>query len=595
MRYAAKRIFRNLQNGFLQCLFIRKPVEVLLYGILLLAVLLRLGLIHFGLPLLLYEDEPLYYQHALGFGLGEWVIPYFRKPPFFLYFYGAFYYLGFLYTSFMHWKDYVEAFWQDPTYVATIGRTISVAFAAGSVWLLAQIGRRAFSVGVGLAAAFLLAIDPTHLRISPVVISDIPSLFFILAGAWFALSIAEKGRLRDYLLCALMITLAMSFKYNVFSMVFLLAGHLARYGKQGIFTTAFWHGALSDRRFWLALVLIPVVYLALNPMILMDFQTFWHDLNWEKRHMLNRNPMSSTQHWQIMASAGTILFKILPKAMSWPLYILGLLGIPWMLWRHPKQGAILLSFPVVFLLVVMQFRLINAKYLLPVFPFLFLGTAVLLRDFIQIALERRGIQFWARWRPVVYAALILLAAVPALSTATEYVGIYIKPDTRTTATRYLRQIAKPGDRLLMEPETVTLDNRITGASVVIANYDGKRFHSTPRIVKEMVTLNPEPIHPRYVLMDFSEMESRKDEQGHTYYELPHANPTYYRVLRQQYRFKAIFAPYTIFLPKDAMARELATNGFESLYASIQKNKTTRQTPGPLLLLLELHEGGSGKS
>jgi 4-amino-4-deoxy-L-arabinose transferase-like glycosyltransferase len=560
--------------------------DVLLVGILLLAVLLRLGLLQYGLPLLLYEDEPLYYQHALGFGLGDWVIPYFRKPPFFLYFYGAFYYLGFLYSPFMHWKDYAEAFWQDPSYVAAIGRTVSVAFAAGSVWLLAQIGRRAFSVGVGLAAAFLLAFDPTHLRISPVVISDIPSLFFILAGAWFALSIAEKGRLRDYLLCALMVTLAMSFKYNVFSVFFLVSGHLARYREQGILTTAFWRDALSDRRFWLAVGLIPVAYLALNPMILMDFQTFWHDLNWEKRHMLNRNPQSSTQHWQIMASAGTILFKILPKALSWPLYILSLLAIPWMFRRHPQRAVILFSFPLVFLLVVMQFRLINAKYLLPVFPFLFLGTAVLLRDVVRIVLESRGLQFLARWQPAAYTALVLLSAIPAISATTEHVRIHVNPDTRNTATHYLQKLTMPNDRLLLEPETVTLDNRITRASVVIANYDGKRFHSTPRIVNEMATLNPETIHPRYVLMDFSEMESRKDAQGHTYYELPHANPTYYRVLRQQYHFKAIFAPYSIYLPEDAMARELATNGFESLYARIQNNKTTRQSPGPLLLLLE---------
>jgi hypothetical protein len=106
----------------------------------------------------------------------------------------------------------------------------------------------------------------------------------------------------------------------------------------------------------------------------------------------------------------------------------------------------------------------------------------------------------------------------------------------------------------------------------------------------MEVINPETNNPRYILMDFIEMESRKDAHDNTYYELPPI-PGYSRNLRHHYRFKA---PYTIFIPEAVMAKELTANGFESLYARIQKSKTTLQSPGPLFLLLEQRSTTNGK-
>lgn len=559
-----------------------------LWGIVLLAFALRIVLVHHGLPLLLYEDEPIYYDHSLGFGLGQWDIGYFKKPSFFLYFYGAFYYLAYLYTPFMDWINYVEAFWQDPTYVATVGRSISVLFATGTVFLLGKIGQRAYGWWVGLAAAFLLAVDYTHLRISPIVISDIPALFFITLSAWFALKLSETGARKEYLACAVSIALAISFKYNVFTVFFLLAGHTVyqlSHRNPLERSTTVWKTLLLSRRLWLSLLLIPGLFLLLNPMILKDFSTFWEHLNLEKRHMLQRNTASVTEHWQPMAAFGNIFFKILPRAQGWLPYIGGLLGMVWGLWKYPRPSLVLLSFPIVFLLVVLQFQLINAKYLLPLFPAWYLMTALLLRDIMQLASKSLSPRLPDAASGVLAALLVIGFSFWTWTGSAQYIATYTHADTRNIATDAIKTLVQPHDRLLLEPDTLTLDNRLFRTWLVFATYNGQRFQVKAHSPNKMRQLDLAVLHPRFVVIDFGKAEKMKDSHGKPFYQMPYT-PTYYDALLRHYTLKAIFAPYTIHLSPAVMKETLKSQGFGPLYGKIQQHKTSRKRPGPVLVLME---------
>lgn len=552
----------------------------LLIGIVALAFLIRAILIPYGLPLLLYEDEPIYYGHALNFGLGHWALDYFKKPSFFLYLYGGFYYLAYLYSPYMYWKDYVDAFWQNPTYVATVGRLVSTGFAAGSVWMLGKIGRKAFSLWVGMAAAFLLAFDTTHLRTSPIVISDIPSLFFILCSAWFALWISESGRWRDYIACALCIALAMSFKYNVFSIFFLISAHMMRYNERRGETGAFWRTALADKRLWCSLALVPVAFLLLNVNILFNVQAFWQDINLEKRHMLLRSAVSN-KPFHFMGAFPNIFFRILPKSMGWPLYVSSLLGYAWLFIRYRRRAMVLLSFPTVFLLVVLQFALINAKYLLPLFPFFYLGTAVLLQDLVL------GLQRWIpeKKRAVVYTVLVVLMAFPILEDSARYVSTYVRRDTRDLANDYVRVLAVPKDRFLLEPDTITLNNRARSSVLVIADFMLPDF--AIRFINAQY--NGQIIlgdwQPRYILINFGQIDKQTDAHGRTFYRMSYA-PKYYAYLEKNYQLREVFTPFPISINKASMRIYYNREGLGGLYAHIQDSKGERKRPGPLMLLLE---------
>jgi hypothetical protein len=565
----------------------------LLIGIIFIALALRLSLVHYGLPLLLYEDEPIYYDYALGFGLGHWHIGYFKKPSFFLYLYSAFYYLGFLYFPVMTWKEYIDAFWQNPTYVATIGRSLSVLFAIGT---LGWLGKQAFGWSVALGAAFFLALDATHLRISPIVISDIPALFFIMGAAWNALKISETGLKHYYLQCAVMIALAISFKYNIFSVFFLLAGHWV-YTR----TQSATHRiptqlkiALTSRYFWAALFAIPTLFLILNPSILFDFSMFLAHLDLEKRHMLLRNPQSSAEQWQPMVAFGDIFFKILPRSQGWALYLTGLAGIILALWKARPKSWVLLSFPLAFLLVVLQFRLINAKYLLPIFPFWYLMAAYFLHNGLQWLHAKFPRHLPQTVLPWIFALMVLAVSSFNAWEATRYAYIHTHRDTRAIATERIEQWVEEGDRFLLEPNTLTLKNRLFRTWLITAEYKNGHFQVFNQIPDEMKNVNLTILNPRYVLINFGEAEKKQDVQGRTYYQMPY-NPKYYQILQSRYQLVAIFAPYQISLSYPSMQQILHKHGFANLYAEIQENKTTRKRPGPCLLLMKRQEHTTEKS
>lgn len=585
----------------------------ILLGILMLAFILRVSLLRYGMPLLLYEDEPIYYDHALGFGFGHWDIGYFKKPSFFLYFYGVFYYLGFMISPFIHWKDYVDAFWQNPLYVTSIGRMISVLFAVGTVYRLARLGTRVFGWAVGLTVALWLALDITHLRISPIVISDIPSLFFVVTTAWFAWDVYEKGRLKNYLLCALSITLAACFKYNIFTVFFLLSAHTLAWLKteralenqqpasatptqttqssptfaQHLLSLT-WRTLFLDTRLWLALALIPLVFLLLNPLILKDFSTFWEHLNFERKHMLLGDTHKHSAQWQFLASFHPIFFKIFPRELGWPVYIMGLLGIPWALWRYRSKAIILWSFPLVFLAVVLQFELINAKYLLPILTFWYLAAAVFLKD--SLAGVAKGLQKLGMTTPpllcgLVYVILALSATSLNAMESFQYVAVYTRAETRQTAMQRIQATVENGDRFFLEPDTLTLDNRIFRSQVVVSDYQHGHFQRVINAPTAMQHIDLKALAPRYILINFGKADKRRHTDGRTYYRMPYET-AYYQYMQQHYRIKAVYAPFKIFMTLPEMQHELDDNGFPSLYKQIQHHKTQRRQPGPLMLWME---------
>ncbi len=559
----------------------RKPaagIRIVLLAILLLGVFLRLMLIPYGLPLLLHEDEPIYYDHALRFGLGEWALDYFKKPSFFLYFYAAFYWLAYLFSPFLSWKGYVDAFWQDPTLVAIVGRTVSVVLAMGSIGLLYRLGARVFSPAVGLAAAFFLAVDTTHLRISAIVISDIPSLFCILLSAWLALDVYERGSRRDYFLCAAAIALTVSFKYNVFTGVFLPVAHFFRHGQGKPLKDYPWKLALKDSRLWLSLPLVPVVFLALNPMIFKNFLTFYQHLDVERRHMLYRNTGATREGVQLMASFGKIFGKIAPRAVGWPLYALGLTGLALEIRRRRAAACILFSFPLLFLLVVCQFQLVNAKYLLPVYPFLYLAAAAFLE---MLAFRLAGRFCWkdsaAGW---IFFALVAGTAFPTMAESLEHVQVFTQPDTRNIAWEALRETARPGDRFFSEPDTVPLDPHHYRSSVTTGDWQGDHFRIVPHAGGQMDTIQIADIRPRYILMEL------KGKRRNGIYKMQYGQD-YYDYVQQHYRWRKLFATHPLSLNEDSLMAIQQTQGFAALTESIKGHEAgKRRYPGPLMLLLE---------
>lgn len=567
-----------------------------------LAFFCRIALVPNGLPLLLYEDEPIYLSHSLGFGLGHWDIGYFKKPNFFLYFYGFFYWLfGFLGHSYPSWKSFVASFLENPTHVATIGRTVSVLLATASVLWVYAIGRKIFYWPIALIAAFFMAIDTTHLKTSPIVISDIPSLFFILAAVFFALGIAEKGRLKDYLLCSLMCALAASFKYNVFCVAVLIAGHLSWgirlwQSRQETKNPDSFLKIFAPPRLWMSVALVPFLFLCFNPTVVTDFSTFYQDLTFEKRHMTLRNPDSVTRSWEPMVAFQPVFFKIVPRNIGWLLYVPALIGAVIIPFRHPVMGWVLLSFPLCFLMVVLQFRLVNAKYLLPLFPFFYLCSAYSYWHALRFLSGL--IRFsWTRTPVFRYAGTILLIPLASCWTLYQsfiYVAIHSRVDTRVLASQYLEtqfhKAAPTSPHVLLEPETLTLDSQILRKTFQLTSkrpknvsphpvWTGETFQAA-QLVEVMKQKKPE-----YVVLNIGEAKKIKLKNGTRHYQMPFS-PAYYQTLKADYQLLAVFYPYVRSLSNKRLRHVLAQSDFSTLYKMIRSYSSKRYRPGPYLLLLK---------
>ena len=195
--------------------------------------------------------------------------------------------------------------------------------------------------------------------------------------------------------------------------------------------------------------------------------------------MLKKSLESDAPTWRFMAAFGSIFFKILPRSLGWVAYIAGLLGMVWAGIRYRTKALVLLSFPIVFLLVVSQFRLINAKYLLPVYPFWYLMTALFLQDTV-LGLHQRWPQWFQKAALLPLFGLLIAGAAAwnAIGSA-HYLAVYTKPDTRQEALAELPLMVQNGDRLLMEPDTLTLNNRILRSSLISAVFQANHFQVRP--------------------------------------------------------------------------------------------------------------------
>jgi hypothetical protein len=575
--------------------------------LLMLAALIRLPLIGNGLPLVFHEDEPIYLHRALGFGTGDLDPDYFKKPTFFLYFYFAFYYLYYLVSGAANWPEFVAAFHQNPTPVLLIGRTLTALFSIGAVGWLYAVGRRAFGAWVGIAAALLLALDFTHIKTSTNILADIPALFMILGAAWFALRVQAHGRWADYLLCAVFIALDIAFKYNFFTLAFLVTAHLLRETNpaEGSGTAGLRHSLwtrLTDRKLWVSLLTVGAVFLILCPYTVLNFSRFYEHLDHERRHMTLRTLEATERSFSPMVGFDNIFFHIFPKAIGWPLYLLGLAGlltVGFQSLRSPSKtvkALVTLSFPLVFLLVLCQFRLVNAKYLIPILPFWYLCAGYGLSQAVVFIRSH-----WTQWMTPTLAAatcslLLMLSAWPMLKDTNLFVRQYREQDTRTLARLLLDRTIRPGQQVYAEPETVPLASWHPSQeeALILEPKPPQSMNGIPRPPRASHTLvsglsrylprHRSPVsletlvkhQPQYALLLLKPIKLPSGEK-----RLPYP-AEYYDYLKQHYHIQAVFTPYA---QNGGGYTGQPVTDFETLYARLKPKKAKAQRPGPVLILL----------
>ena len=242
-----------------------KKARNILFTIIALAFLLRIGGVNYGLPLWLISDEPPFTAAAFKMIEMKTLLPVlheevFKKiiyfPPYLAYVYLPFF-VTILGTKYLFWHGTLEAFKQfiitDTSAFFLFARILNVLLGTATVWLTYLVSKNIFKKELAaLLAAFFLATSLLHIDLSFVGRDWVPVIFLFALALYFltkeALSLQKR-----FLLGALISSLAFGVSLMAgFIMVFMLFWYL-------FFERHSFLEALKEKTLWKTLVLFLIL------------------------------------------------------------------------------------------------------------------------------------------------------------------------------------------------------------------------------------------------------------------------------------------------------------------------------------------------
>ena len=383
-------------------------------GLLVLAAGLRLWGINFGLPALYRPDEDVTVGRAMGIFHGI-LDPHFADWP--------------------HLYFYVAAAWlapfrliglvQDPASGYVWVRILDALLGSVTVLLVFEFGRRAYGWLAGFFGAAALAVAFLHVRDSHFATLDIPLTLACTAALYIAYRTIQSHGLRPLLLNGISLGVAASLKYNG-ALVF--AGMATAQALRARAEHSRWTLLVA----WLALIAaVGVAALALtSPFLVLDPGMTQHGIGYIFQHLGT-------------ASAPAIGWVQLSLAL-WHgidpvLVLLAVVGVGYAAWRRQPADWIILTFLLVYLLLIGAGRSVFFRYADPVIPLLLLLGGRALATLVELTARRR-----AR-RLALAVAFVLIVAAP-LAHDIRYDLLIQQTDTRTLAFDWLAQHVPTGSR-----------------------------------------------------------------------------------------------------------------------------------------------------
>lgn len=411
-------------------------------------VAVRVAGLQFGLPAVYNPDEVAIMSRALGFAKGTLNPHNFLYPTF--YFYVLFAWVG----GYLGWllvtgraasvAALEQSFFTDPTGIYTAGRALGVAAGTATLLVLYRLGVRLADRRTGLAAAAFLAVAPLHVRDSHYVKHDVPATlavavaYLAMASLWRPARERRRhavpvGGAKAALVAGAACGVAFSTHYYCVFLAIPLAWTIwHRWRSQGL-------SEVARRLCWAGLA-AALVFLLLSPFLLVEPGTAWRDITANRAIVVDRAIAEGT-----FAPARRYAAMLWRDTLGTPVVVAAAAGIVWMLRTDPARAALLLAFPVPFLLFIAN-TAPASRYLNPVLPFmaLFAGWAV-----------ARSAQ-WLRLPGPVLAAIVTVMALPGLWTSVATDRFFRQDDTRTLALRWIEEHIPAGATVMIQPYSVPL-------------------------------------------------------------------------------------------------------------------------------------------
>lgn len=409
------------------------PTRVLILGgILLLAAVLRLWGLDYGLPQFLYPDESKYIRLAQTYLKDRQVVNphYFLNPPLFSH----------VVLATVAVLDFLRVPISEREHLVMVSRALSALLGTGSIALLFLIGRQLSGRSVGLVAASLLAVNFLAIRSSHPGVNDMMMLTLLLVCLYaFCLGVSRQGGTsklhRGLILAAFTGGLAVSTKYNAAIVVLPL----------GVFMLVRWTGwaragLVGERCLdilreggtlggWFVLGV-----LAGNPWILHTPKEVWEGFS------LQMEVAEECWPGQELTPMSQQVIKSLAQGSGIAALLLAGMGVGF-LWRRRHLGLRLLALMTLVYVAYFAFlsKSLFARFLIPSLPGICLLAA--------IAIEELSSYVTPHARRALLVGLVGLSLSQPLYNSVLFLKILSRPDTRTSAALWaVNHIPPTGDR-----------------------------------------------------------------------------------------------------------------------------------------------------
>ena len=410
----------------------KTKISFMLGFCLIMASILRLWAIDFGLPFFSHIDEDYYLPQALRI-LSSWDLNpyYFRNPPLLTYLYSTALFLYFIFGKLIGWftsmRDFEELYFSNTKSFFVIARTINALFGVGICLVVYKVGKKLFDKIIGLIASLLVCSSFLMVRDSHYAVNDIPGTFFLILSFNYIVSIYTQGRLKDYILSGLFAGMAVATKYNMGIIIFpLVLSHFFANGRIVLNRNFIWAGLSCLVGFFL-----------FCPWILLDYRTFWGQF--AEQFMFSKRPwVGASSTLSYVQYFFTLIwgYGLLPFCF----FIIGSAS----LWKKKEKQKLLLlgGFPLFYYLLLGAMKLFFVRFAIPLIPYLCILSAygiIFLAGRISYTYQR-----------VALVLLILVSISQGVIFSCKHNYLISKTDTRILARNWIKNNLPHGSKIVNE-------------------------------------------------------------------------------------------------------------------------------------------------
>ena len=424
------------------------PHQILIGFILLVALILRIWGANFGLPYLYHFDERFYVNTAGKLGSGVlWYSPYAPTGLSNVLFicYSALFIIGRITGHFTSAQEFMALYRTDPTVFYLTGRLINALLGTMTVFFIYKLGKLVSKPPTALLAAGFLAVAFLHVRDSHFAVPDITMSAFIIISFTIAVLGMQLRRIRYIYFAGLLSGLAVAMKWTSLPsfLPIIICATVVSWERQGarLSTQLFKNIIITCASFFLGFALGSPQIL-INPTPYIDSAKGQYTLA----------KYGGFYIWQVDTLPGWLFYgKTLFYGIGLAMLMLGLIGMVLRLVavirKSDLNSVLLLSFPLLYFILMGSTPHYFSRYMLPVIPFLALFSA-------EAILFLAG--FFGRankyWQYGIITLLGIIVVVEPFANSIRLDMLLLRPDTRTLAKDWIENNIPDGEKIALEYE-----------------------------------------------------------------------------------------------------------------------------------------------